>query len=160
MLTLMLQLLVVGLRAARQADREFGELTDPAVDLDRAAMLLGDDIPADREAEPGAFAGGLGRNEGLEQFVPDLRRDAGAVVAHPHFDRVAELARSHLECRPKVRPGAVALPRSCRCWRRRAPGGAHRRSARHTPADHLLGHSATDGLAGALRHSRRTPTRI
>jgi hypothetical protein len=29
------------------------------------------------QAEPGAFAGGLGRDKGLEQFVPDLRRDAG-----------------------------------------------------------------------------------
>jgi hypothetical protein len=44
---------------SRQADREFGEFADPAVDLDRAAMLLGDDVPADRQAEPGAFAGRL-----------------------------------------------------------------------------------------------------
>jgi hypothetical protein len=27
----------------------------------------------------------------VEQFVPDLGRDPGAVVAHPHFDRRAEI---------------------------------------------------------------------
>ena len=41
-----------------------------AVDLDRAAMLLGDDVVADREAEAGAFAGRLGREERLEQACP------------------------------------------------------------------------------------------
>ena len=75
-----------------------------AVDLDRAAMLLGDDVVADREAEPGALAGRLGREERLEQLVPDLGRDAGAVVAHPDLDRLAEIARRHLERRPEARP--------------------------------------------------------
>jgi hypothetical protein len=42
-------------------DREFGEFPHPAVDLDRATMLLGDNAIADREAEPSTFAGGLGR---------------------------------------------------------------------------------------------------
>jgi len=37
-----------GLPGARQADCEFGELAGDAVDLDRAAMLLGDDVIADR----------------------------------------------------------------------------------------------------------------
>jgi hypothetical protein len=31
-------------RSARQANNELGELADPAVDRDRAAMLLGDDV--------------------------------------------------------------------------------------------------------------------
>ena len=44
-------------------DRKFGELADPAVDLDRAAVLLGDDVPADRQVETGALAGGLGGKE-------------------------------------------------------------------------------------------------
>src|ERR1700719_2579122 len=48
---------------SRQADRKFGEFAEPAVDLDRAAVLLGDDVPADRQAETGALAGGLGRKE-------------------------------------------------------------------------------------------------
>src|SRR5437899_8058640 len=72
----------------RQADRELGELAERAVDLDRAAMLLSDDVIADRETQPGAFAGRLGRKEGLEQFVSEFGRDAGAVVAHPDLDFV------------------------------------------------------------------------
>jgi hypothetical protein len=95
---------------AWQADRELGELLRQAVDCDRAAMLLGDDVPGDGQAEPGAFAGRLCCHERLEQFVPDLGHDADAVVAHPHLDRVAEIARRHLQRRPKIRPGAVALP--------------------------------------------------
>ena len=84
-----------GLTGVRQADREFGELADPAVDLDRAAMLLGDDVPADRQAEPGALAGRLCRKERLKQFVPDLGWDAGAVVADADLDCLAEIARRH-----------------------------------------------------------------
>jgi hypothetical protein len=53
----------------RQADREFGELAKRTVDLDRSAMLLRDDVIADRKAEAGALAGRLGREERLEQFV-------------------------------------------------------------------------------------------
>src|SRR6202047_420918 len=47
-----------GVRAARRADGKFGESADPAVDRDRAAVLLGDDVIADPQAKPGAFAGG------------------------------------------------------------------------------------------------------
>ena len=43
-------------RLSRQVDREFGEFAQPAVDLDRVAMFLGDDVVADRETQPGAFA--------------------------------------------------------------------------------------------------------
>ena len=46
-------------------------MTDFAVDIDRAAVLLRDDVPADRQAEPGALAGRLGRKERLKQFVAD-----------------------------------------------------------------------------------------
>src|SRR5262249_50581372 len=82
--------------SARQSNCEFTELADLAVDTDRAAVLLGDDVPGNRQAEPGALAGRLCRDKGLEQFVPNLRCDAGAVVAHPHLDRVADIARRHL----------------------------------------------------------------
>src|SRR6266446_7831137 len=81
------------MRASRQADRELGELAGNAVDFDRAAMLLGDDVVADRQAEAGALAGRLRREEGLEQFVTMFGRDPGAVVAHPDLDFVAEIAR-------------------------------------------------------------------
>src|SRR5437763_15904625 len=91
-----------GLPGARQADRELGELADPAVDLDRAAVLLRDDVPADRQAEPGAFAGRLCCEERLKQFAPDLGRDAGAVVADADLDRLAEIVCFHFQCRPEV----------------------------------------------------------
>ena len=45
---------------------ELGKLAETTVDRDRATMLLGDDVPADREAEAGAFAGRLGRKERLK----------------------------------------------------------------------------------------------
>ena len=53
----------------RQTDREFDELTLSTVDLDRAAVLLGNDVPADRQAKTGALAGRLGREEGREQLA-------------------------------------------------------------------------------------------
>src|SRR5438094_9615499 len=96
-----------------QADRELGELAERAVDLDRSAMLLGDDVIADRQAEAGAFAGRLGREEGLEQSLAELGGNAGAVVAHPDLDLVAELPRRDLERRAerRVRRFAAALGR-------------------------------------------------
>ena len=66
--------------AARQAHGELGERAHLAVDLDRTAVLLRDDVVADRQAEPSALTGRLGREERLEQFVPDLGRNAGPVV--------------------------------------------------------------------------------
>ena len=73
-----------------------------ALDRDRAAMLLRDDVVADRQPEAGAFAGRLGREERLEQLVAVFRADAGAVVAHPDLDRVAEIARRHSEDGPEA----------------------------------------------------------
>jgi hypothetical protein len=57
------------LLAAWQPHGELGECARFALHGDRAAMLLGDDVVADR-AEPGAFAGRLGGEERLEQFFP------------------------------------------------------------------------------------------
>src|SRR6476661_2070229 len=75
-----------------QPHGELGKLADLALNLDRPAMLLRDDVVADREAQPGALSGRLGGDEGLEQLVAHLRRDAGAVVAHLDLDRLAEIA--------------------------------------------------------------------
>src|ERR1700693_5311499 len=71
-------------------------LTDPAVDLDRAAVLLGHDVVADREAEAGALAGRLGGKERLEQPVLDLGRNADAIVPRANLDDIAEVSRHHL----------------------------------------------------------------
>src|SRR5262249_7662556 len=45
------------------------------------------------------FAGRLGREERLKQLVPDLWGNAGAVVTHADFDRLAEIAGRHPESR-------------------------------------------------------------
>src|SRR5271156_3507381 len=115
---------------ARQADRELGELADPAVDRDRAAVLLGDDVPADRQPEAGAFAGRLGGEERLKQFVPDLGRDADAVVADADFDRLAEIVRRRSQGRLERRVASLLL----------ALGGGVKTVAEQVEADagHLL----------------------
>jgi len=81
----------------------------PAVDLDHAAMLQGDDVVADRQAEPGALASRLGREKRLEQLVADFRRNAGAVVAHADFNRVAETVGRYFEGRLEIRIAALPL---------------------------------------------------
>src|SRR3546814_13019591 len=60
---------------------EGGALPHGAVDEDVAAGLLHDAIDGG-EAEAGAGADLLGREEGLEDAVDDIRRDAGAGVLH------------------------------------------------------------------------------
>src|SRR5438477_9463073 len=79
----------------RQPYSELGEDALFTVDLDRSAVLLGDDVVADREPQPGTLAGRLGGEERLEQLVADLGRNAGAVVAHPNLDPFAVAARRH-----------------------------------------------------------------
>jgi hypothetical protein len=46
-----------------QSHCEFSVLPHVALDLDRSAMLLRDDVVADRQAEPRPFAGWLGREK-------------------------------------------------------------------------------------------------
>ena len=79
-----------------QSNRELSEIADLAIDGDRAAMLLGHDVVADREAEAGAFPGRLGREERLKELVLDLWCDANAIVAHLHLDGLAEIPRRYL----------------------------------------------------------------
>src|SRR5205085_1214019 len=90
--------------AARQPYDELGEGARLALDHDRAAMLLRDDVVADRQTEPGALPGRLGGEEGLEQLVLDLRRNADAVVAHLDLDGFADTAGRHRQHRPELRP--------------------------------------------------------
>ena len=59
-------------------------------------MLLDDDVVSDGQAKASAFAGGLGREEGVEHLFLHLGRDAGAVVANRDLHAVAEvLGRGH-----------------------------------------------------------------
>src|ERR1043166_9120954 len=77
---------------ARQADDEFGVFPNPRIDLDRSPMLLGHDVVAGRQAKPRPLAGGLGREERLEELAFDLGLDAAAIVPDAHFDGVEEIA--------------------------------------------------------------------
>ena len=40
---------------------------------------------------PGAFSGGLGREERIEHLFLHVRRDAGAVVTDPDFNTIAKI---------------------------------------------------------------------
>jgi hypothetical protein len=51
--------------SARQSNGELREIADLAVDRNRAAMLLGHDVVADRQAKAGPLADRLGGDEGL-----------------------------------------------------------------------------------------------
>ena len=82
-------------RVARQPYRELAELADLAVHSDAAAVLLGDDVIADRQPQPGTLTGRLGGEEPLEELIPDRgvitnriseRRDEELVL--PYVDRV------------------------------------------------------------------------
>src|SRR5262249_56182276 len=93
--------------APRQPYRELGEVARFAVDCDGAAMLLGYDLVADRQAKSRTFAGRLGRKEGLEQFLPILRRNTDPIVTYPNLDTFAELAGCDLQRRAE-QPVALA----------------------------------------------------
>src|SRR6476620_6029663 len=88
---------------ARQPDRELCGCADLAFHRDRSAMLLRDDVVGDRQAEAGALASWLGGEERLEQLIPDVGRNADAVVPHMDFHRLAgitggDLQRRHEPC--------------------------------------------------------------
>src|SRR5207237_6669618 len=88
---------------------EFSELADPAIDSDRAAVLLGHDVIADRETEPCPLAGRLGGEEGLKQLVLNLGWNADAIVSHLHLDRIGEIPRRHLQNRLEIRITSLLL---------------------------------------------------
>src|SRR5215469_4511683 len=95
--------------ASRQPYRELGELADFAVNRDRAAMLQGYDLVADRQAEPGALAGRLGGEERLEQLLPMFPGNADAVVAHPNLDGITHFTSRDLQDRA-IRAVSLAAP--------------------------------------------------
>src|SRR6516165_3365132 len=88
--------------ASRQPHGELGELADFALDRDRAAVLQGHDLVADRQAKPGALAGRLGGEERLEQFLPVFRSDADSVVPHANLDGITDLASRDFQDRAET----------------------------------------------------------
>jgi hypothetical protein len=92
-----------------QSDSELSVLADPAVDLDRAAVLLGYDVVADGEAQTGSFSGGLRREERLKEFVFDLGSNSSAIVTNADFNSIPEIPRRHLQSRLEIRIASVPL---------------------------------------------------
>src|SRR6478735_8434687 len=80
-----------GTGGARQYHSDFRKFARLGIDLDRAAMLLHDDVVTDREPKPCALSGGFRREEWIEHLLPDVGRNAGAVVADPDFNAVAKV---------------------------------------------------------------------
>src|SRR5262245_8541227 len=85
--------------AARKNDAEFGELSGPGVDLDRSAVLLYDDVVAERKPEPRPFTGRLGGEKRVENLLLHLGQHAGTVVADADLDAVAQIFCRRHECR-------------------------------------------------------------
>jgi hypothetical protein len=96
--------LLKGFTRARQNDPKFGEFAGLRIDLNRPTMLLDDDVVTDRQAQPSPFTGGLCRKERVEQLLLHLGRDAGAVVAYPDFDAVAEALGRGNQCGLVIAP--------------------------------------------------------
>src|SRR5512146_2455710 len=65
------------------------------VDAQLAVVLLSDDVVADREPEPGAFAGGLGREEWIEDPRFDRIRYSGPIVFDLDHGPVVQSPSSH-----------------------------------------------------------------
>ena len=80
-------------RRPRQNNFDLCELAGLRIDLNRPAMLLDDDVVTDGEAKPGAFSGGLGRKERIEDLFLHLGWNAGAIVTDRYFNPVAEAFR-------------------------------------------------------------------
>src|SRR5690606_23435754 len=70
-----------GGRNGGQVDEETGAGAGFGLDAD-ASAVRGDDAVDDGKSEPGAFADGLGGEEGFEDVVDDVGRNAGAVVGN------------------------------------------------------------------------------
>ena len=76
---------------SRKNDLELGEFAGAGIDLDRSAVLLDDNVVAQRETKTRSFAGGLGRKEGIEHLFLHLGRNAAAAVTDPDLHAVAEV---------------------------------------------------------------------
>jgi hypothetical protein len=69
-----------------QADNELRELPFLGFHFDLPAMLLHDDVVADRQAQTRALSGRFRRKKRIENFLANLRRNAVAVVANLNFN--------------------------------------------------------------------------
>ena len=77
----------------------------------RPAMLLDHDVVAERQAEPGAFAGGLGGEERVEHFCLHLVRNSGSIVPNGDLDAVVPDHASRRRSSARKSPFASACLR-------------------------------------------------
>ena len=89
----------------RQYDLELSEKPGLRLDFDAAAMLLEDDVVAHRQAKPGTFARGLGREEWIEYFLFDIVRDASSIIANTDFNLVSKVLRRSSKRRLEIFTG-------------------------------------------------------
>src|SRR5262245_15464058 len=82
-----------GFLLARQPDRELRVGAQFAVHLDGTAVLPTDNLVTHGQAKSSAFSGRFRSNKRLEQLLPYLWCDAGAIVTNPDHDLVAQIPR-------------------------------------------------------------------
>ena len=82
-----------GSRCSRQNDPDFREFAGLRIDLDRAAMLLDDDVVTNRKTEASSLSGWLSREEGIEHFLFDLWWNTNSVVTDLDLYTVAKVLR-------------------------------------------------------------------
>src|SRR5262249_4220692 len=75
---------------ARQGYPDFGVLAGLGIDLDRATMLLHNNVVTDGEPEPGSFSGRLRCEERVKHFFFYFRWDTRAVIPNPDFHTIAK----------------------------------------------------------------------
>jgi len=80
-------------RRSRQDNPDFREFARLRVDLDRATVLLYDDVVTDGKAQTGAFSGRLRRKKRIENLFLHVRLNPGAVIADPDLHAVVEVLR-------------------------------------------------------------------
>src|SRR5262245_51413439 len=76
---------------ARQDDPDLSELARLCIDVDRACVLLDDNVVAHGEAKAGALSGGFGREERVKHLFLHVRRNTGAVVAKPDLHAITNV---------------------------------------------------------------------
>jgi hypothetical protein len=84
---------------ARQDDRKLGVGPRFRRDLDRSGVLFDDDVMAERQAEPSAFSGRLGREKRIEDLGLQVIGYAESVVADGDLNPVAEVPGRGHNCR-------------------------------------------------------------
>ena len=78
-------------RCAWQNNSDLRELAGKGIDLNRASMLLDDDVVTNGQAKASALSGWLGCEERVEHLIPDFGRNAGTVVANCELNFVAKV---------------------------------------------------------------------